>query len=299
MPIVHMSPTDSVPTEDGQVAYYSGAKYRLFPMRPRSRDPVIYVPGVSTEPFQHRISCQFLSALTDGEVIGVYNLTQGLGQDLGQCIVDKFAKNIPAPSEHQWTSPVWRLANAREYVNYNPAVVGLIELLVDLVPIDGRSDPVHIVCHSQGCLIVNLAVRGFMWVRDRIVGPIHVFALASPVHEWLEAPGSLRIWRMSYSQDPIAPLSASERYRPILGSPAAHVETARRDPTGRAGSLPPDVGLNVPLRVHNPDMNLFMRNFVQELRADLGLNMLPDLELYRMQQYMHRGMYQASPTRGI
>jgi|HubBroStandDraft_6_1064221.scaffolds.fasta_scaffold168203_2 hypothetical protein len=310
MPIVHMSPTDTVPTRDGEVAYYSGAGLRAFPMRPRSDQPVIYVPGIATQPFQHKLSAQYLSALTEREVIGVYNLTEGMTADVAQSAIDKFDVKVH-PAANEPLNFTGRLNYARECSDYNPTVVGLLEVLVDLLPTTGRPDPVHVVCHSQGCLITNVAVRLAMWVKAQVLGPLHIFALASPVHDWLVEPGKIELWRASYAQDPIAKLAmvdatdydAVRGYlgnvlpgagmgdidaTPIVGSPRPHIERADVDPVDshRIGYTIDDE-----LRVHNPDMNLFMRYFIHEIRADLGLGLLPESELVALQRAMKRSMY--------
>ena len=310
MSIVHMSPPDTVPTRDGEVAYYSGAGLRLYPMRPRNDQPVIYVPGICTEPYQHKISAQYLSALTECEVIGVYNLTQGALVDTGQSAIDKFDVKVH-PAANEPRDETWRLDYARGSYAYNPTVVSLMELLVDLLPATGRRDPVYIVCHSQGCLITSAAVRLAMWVKAVVLGPLHIFALASPVHDWLVEPGMIKLWRASYAQDPIAKLatvhhadSAQERRylgnilpgagtgdidrTPIAGSPRPHIERADVDPVDSH-----HIGYTFAdeKRVHNPDMNLFMRYFVHEIRADLGLGLIPEPELIALQRGMKLSMY--------
>ena len=84
---------------------------------------------------------------------------------------------------------------------------------------------IHIVCHSQGNLIVSNALATLCWVRgDRPLGTIHVYALASPVPagNW---PRHLSIIRHIYTiaSDPVPWLSMGQSY----GSGATVVATGR------------------------------------------------------------------------
>lgn len=84
---------------------------------------------------------------------------------------------------------------------------------------------IHIVCHSQGNLIVSNALASLCWARsDRSLGTIHVYALASPVPtgNW---PRHLSVICHIYTvtSDPVPRLSMGQSY----GSGATVVATGR------------------------------------------------------------------------
>lgn len=78
-----MSTQNSDPVNDGDVRTF-------YPQTPayRTRPSFYYVNGIRTEPAGHTFIAELLANITESPMVGIYNATSGMLQDLRQCVGD-------------------------------------------------------------------------------------------------------------------------------------------------------------------------------------------------------------------
>jgi hypothetical protein len=193
--------TGNVPTNDGEVNLYVSpeiGKKSWF----NSKAMAIFVNGMDNTPDDHRSSSCALSTLLACPVTGVYNKTDGLWGDLGQCITDKAHFDLAvSPARKMLTFNDWdaalsvgyfikqkmnhqltRVEFLRSLIASNPATVALYDLLQ--MPAYMHSS-IPIFAHSQGNLITSNALtalalaKGSIAIEGRIVN-----SFGSPCRYW-------------------------------------------------------------------------------------------------------------------
>jgi hypothetical protein len=188
------------PTRDGEVNLYSSPEAAEQNWFSHSRR-VIFVNGMGNTPRDHAGSAIALSMLQGCPVIGIYNRTNGVWADLGQCIADKLRGTGIVDSTKtglaSWVIIVGTAYNKAKQANpslqkidfvgglvrSNPATYALYSLLVGAGGAAARKMP--IIAHSQGNLIVSNALTAVAVAlgTDAIAG-IEVHSYGSPCRYW-------------------------------------------------------------------------------------------------------------------
>ena len=114
---------------------------------------IIEVNGINTNVAGHRQEMAALQAQTGGQVVGLHNATQGLGNDLLQAAQD-------------WAG-----------FGNNPAVQSLKQTILAQL---AAGQPIHLVGYSQGALIV---ARALELVRDTLIQQ-HTGAVQAAHPDW-------------------------------------------------------------------------------------------------------------------
>jgi hypothetical protein len=237
------------PSYDGQCLRYC---YDTADFSPSWWDrSCLFVNGMhyTTTAFQQH--CLVLSFLTQANVYGIFNLSEGYLKDIEQCMGDYTAimgsATMPEEKKRAFQLLYATLTSSAKAVSdftnivagcmdlasgadlkglsaitpnfTNPAVATLYSFLDNYATYWG-SDPLCLLAHSQGCLITSRAL--FMLEADRggnlNLPNLYIFACASEAPYW---PTSLsnapKIY--THSNDPLTWLSLSRSYTDAQVSP--------------------------------------------------------------------------------
>lgn len=179
---------------------------------------VIFVNGMANSPADHASSARALSLLQGCPVIGVYNKSDGLWPDLGQCITDKAAlSGIQAEagmSFEAWVTTFnvlfWAAAKLRpgltkvdfmaELIASNPATKALFGLLAGDGGVQRVKVPIY--CHSQGNLVTSNALTSVALALGPIaIAGMEINSFGSPCRYW--PPGISRT-NNAFTFDPVS-----------------------------------------------------------------------------------------------
>jgi hypothetical protein len=179
---------------------------------------VIFVNGMANSPTDHAGSARALSLLQGCPVIGVYNKSDGLWPDLGQCITDKAAlAGIQAQagiSFDAWVTTFnlmfWAAAKLRprltkvdfmaEMIEGNPATKALFGLLAGDGGVHRIKVPIY--CHSQGNLVTSNALTAVALALGPVsIAGVEVNGFGSPCRYW---PPGLARTNNAFTFDPIS-----------------------------------------------------------------------------------------------
>ena len=177
---------------------------------------VIYINGIGNSPVDHAKSAKALSLLQCCPVIGVYNCTDGLWSDLGQCLSDKInLVGVQAEigrSFDGWTQSVdeayQSLRQSRpgldkrdmvaDFVSANKATLAIYGLYAG----QGRLGPMPIYCHSQGNLITSNALTAVaLALGPAAIKGLEVNSFGSPCRYW---PPGLNRTNYAFTFDPVS-----------------------------------------------------------------------------------------------
>ena len=227
------------PSRDGDVNLYISGEAAAQNWFLNTRR-VIFVNGMDNSPKDHAGSAVALSMLQGCPVVGVYNRTDGLWADLGQCITDKLrGTGVVDSTKIGLASWVILVGTAYEkarqanpsllktdfvggLVRGNPATYALYSLLVGSGGMAARSTP--IIAHSQGNLITSNALTAVAVAlgTDAIAG-VEVHSYGSPCRYW---PPGINRKNNLFTLDPVgfldlrADMSSSK-----VGTAAGHAFT--------------------------------------------------------------------------
>lgn len=177
---------------------------------------VMFVNGMDNSPTDHASSARALSLLQGCPVIGVYNQTDGVWLDLGQCITDK-ARLVGVQagmvlSFDQWViaaRAMYSVARARNpgltavdfyasLVADNPATSALFRLLATGTV--SRATPIY--CHSQGNLITSNALTAVaMALGSPSIAGMEINSFGSPCRYW---PPGINRTNNAFTFDPVS-----------------------------------------------------------------------------------------------
>lgn len=203
------------PTGDGDINLYISPEAESKSWFNTGRR-VLFVNGMDNSADDHASSARALSLLQGCPVIGVYNQTDGVWLDLGQCITDK-ARLVGVQagmlmSFEQWATAsraMYALARARNpgltavdffgtLVADNPATSALFRLLATGTV--SRATPIY--CHSQGNLITSNALTAVaMALGTPSIAGMEVNSFGSPCRYW--PPGIART-NNAFTFDPVS-----------------------------------------------------------------------------------------------
>lgn len=204
------------PTGDGDInLYISPEAQGKSWFNPGRR--IIFVNGMDNSPVDHASSARALSLLQGCPVIGVYNQTDGLWPDLGQCITDKASlvgiQTGMLMSYEQWTAlsqTLFTAARSRSpslsavdffasLVTGNQATASLFALLVG-GGINRQAVPIY--CHSQGNLITSNALTAVaMALGSQSIAGVEVNSFGSPCRYW---PPRINRTNNAFTFDPVS-----------------------------------------------------------------------------------------------
>ncbi len=180
---------------------------------------VIFVNGMDNSPTDHAQSAMALSLLQGCPVIGVYNRTDGVWADLGQCIRDKLTlahmdASLSGVGIESWTRMFQTLlAAARlrnpaidpvdvggELVRGNAATYALYGLMAGGGHVDMGRTPIY--CHSQGNLITSNALTAMAVARGMsAISGIEINSFGSPCRYW---PPGIQRTNNAFTFDPVS-----------------------------------------------------------------------------------------------
>lgn len=287
------------PTEDGEVMRFrAGASCATTPI-------VYYVNGIRTDGETHARTAMVISALTERQVTGVYNLTEGMVADLWECLYEWVAS-----VESQWLEwllsarallpgdPVSRLQRAAQFFSGlpEPARLAFADFWLSNVASRAlfhqlrarRTERQLVVAHSQGNLVTCDALWGMVLVYgQQSLHDVRVYSLASPVPAW---PAGIDHRRQEFGHvnDVVTLLrpqnlwsytADSARHDP-LSSPAATMvlitDELTRHRFGRsAGDWRTHGTGSIGIAAHDVELNIYGTRFANAIRRDVGLPPLP------------------------
>ncbi len=179
---------------------------------------VIFVNGMANSAEDHARSARALSLLRGCPVIGVFNNTDGVWSDLGQCITDKANMvGVQAPvglSFEGWTRAFAALCDAMRRSNPslsrvdcaarliagNPATSALFGLLAGNGGVERTQVPIY--CHSQGNLITSNALTAVaLGIGIASIRGVQVNSFGSPCRYW---PPGLNRQNNAFTLDPVS-----------------------------------------------------------------------------------------------
>ncbi|MGL5008852.1 MAG: hypothetical protein ACRC6I_03155 [Paracoccaceae bacterium] len=193
-------PGGNNPSRDGEVNLYISPEGQAQSWFSNARR-VIFVNGMDNSPADHAGSARGLSLLQGCPVIGVYNRTDGVWADLGQCITDKIklagVQAKAGMSFESWVTAVDVLYKAAKLIqpslektdfvgtmiSGNAATYALYTLLVGAGGMSGRRTPIY--SHSQGNLITSNALTAVALAKGvAAIAGIEVNSFGSPCRFW-------------------------------------------------------------------------------------------------------------------
>ncbi len=218
----HMQPGSDVPTRDGEVKLYlSPEALTQSWFNPARR--VIFVNGMDNSPADHMEAARAVSLLQGCPVIGVFNKSNGLWGDLGQCVAEKLRlSGIQAGvglSFDNWAAAVAQLFQlARKtypmlqmtdfvatLVEGNAATRSLYGLLAGTGGVDRSRTPIY--SHSQGNLITSNALTAVaMALGPAALSGVEVNSFGSPCRFW---PPNITRHNHAFTLDPVSWLDLS------------------------------------------------------------------------------------------
>lgn len=215
-------PGGGKPTGDGDVNLYispEGQAQSWF----NSGRRVIFVNGMDNSPIEHAEAARALSLLQGCPVIGVYNRSDGLWGDLGQCVADKLRlSGIQAGSDQSyeaWAASVDLIYKAgrlaypmlqktdllASMVDGNAATRALYGLLAGNGGVPMRTTPIY--SHSQGNLITSNALTAVaLALGPSALSGVEVNSFGSPCRFW---PPYIRRVNNAFTLDPVSWLDLS------------------------------------------------------------------------------------------
>lgn len=213
MPAPNIRAGGADPSADGQLNLYTSAEGASQSWFNRQRR-VVFVNGMDNTPADHAKSARALSLLQGCPVIGIYNRTNGVWADLGQCLVDKVTL-LPAQSGsfNGWKAAVdgaYAAARATRpglnkvdfvgaLVAPNPATHAVYMYVATLG--QGDRSALKLYCHSQGNLIVSNALTAVaLALGEAAVRGMEVNSFGSPCRYW---PAGVNRTNNAYTFDPV------------------------------------------------------------------------------------------------
>jgi hypothetical protein len=205
------------PTNDGEINLYISPEARAkswFNMGRR----VVFVNGMMNPAADHAASARALSLLQACPVVGIFNKSDGLWPDLGQCIKDK-ATLVSVQAEVGIDFSGWALALEALYlaarqlsptlskidfigslVASNAATFSVYRYVVTLGA--GERAALKIYCHSQGNLVTSNALTAVaLALGTDALGGIEVNCFGSPCRYW---PPKLNRTNYAFTFDPVS-----------------------------------------------------------------------------------------------
>ncbi len=214
-PIVR--PGGGLPKTDGDVNLYVNAEAAAQGWFSTNRR-VIFVNGMDNSPADHRDSALGLSMLQGCPVIGVFNRSDGLWGDLGQCVADKLRMS-PVQSGSETGYEGWALGVEALYllakkaypmlqktdfvgtmIDGNPATHSLYGLLVGQGGVARSITPIY--SHSQGNLITSNALTAVaLALGTSALSGVEVNSFGSPCRYW---PPKIKRNNNAFTFDPVS-----------------------------------------------------------------------------------------------
>jgi hypothetical protein len=205
------------PTNDGDIHLYISPEAEAKSWFNRSRR-VMFVNGMMNSPADHASSARALSLLQACPVVGVFNKSDGLWPDLGQCIMDK-ATLVGVQAEvgtdfRGWLTAVngafelaRRLAPTLTKVDFigsliasNAATFAVYRYVVTLGGAERAA--LKIYCHSQGNLVTSNALTAVaLALGEDSLGGIEVNGFGSPCRYW---PPKITRTNYAFTFDPVS-----------------------------------------------------------------------------------------------
>ncbi len=213
----YIRPGGALPGQDGAVNLYISAEAAAQPWFSANRR-VIFVNGMDNSPADHAESANGLSLLQGCPVIGVFNRSDGLWADLGQCVADKLrmtpVQGGSTEGYDNWASTaeaLYQLAR-RGYpmlqktdfigtlVDGNAATFALYGLLVGQGGVNMQRTPIY--SHSQGNLITSNALTAVaLALGTSSLRGVEVNSFGSPCRFW---PPNIRRTNNAFTFDPVS-----------------------------------------------------------------------------------------------
>jgi hypothetical protein len=205
------------PSRDGDITLYVSPEGQAQNWFSNARR-VIFVNGMANSPDDHASSARGLSLLQGCPVIGVYNRSDGLWGDLGQCITDKLKMSTVQAkvgvSFESWVAAIdllYEAARLRDrtlqktdfvggLISGNPATHALYSLLVGSGGVSASSTPIY--SHSQGNLITSNALTAVALAKGTsAIAGVEVNSFGSPCRYW---PPGIDRTNNAFTFDPVS-----------------------------------------------------------------------------------------------
>jgi hypothetical protein len=183
-----------------------------------TRRRVIFVNGMANSPEDHASSARALSLLQGCPVIGVYNQSDGLWPDLGQCITDKAALsgvqagtmmsfdawvltfNILFAAASALKPGLNKVDFVADMIAGNPATKALFGLLAGDGGVPRLQVPIY--CHSQGNLVTSNALTGVALALGAVsIAGMEINSFGSPCRYW---PPGIQRQNNAFTFDPVS-----------------------------------------------------------------------------------------------
>jgi hypothetical protein len=184
--------TGSVPTKDGDLNEFTSGEARQTGYF-RTDRKALFINGMNNSGEDHRRSATRLSLLQMCPVLGIFNQSDGVLADLGQCIVDKYQFDGPlAQSPEAALRKAMNLESQKPGGQTTPAQVmesvlarnkAALEMFRLARKSEHRQSPIF--AHSQGNLILSNVLTAITLVDGaEAIGSREIYTFGSPAKSW-------------------------------------------------------------------------------------------------------------------